>query len=69
MSPSPSAELLTNAVIAQYIHEISVRHRSREPDSGTGRDARPRARSAPSTQPRERLTMLDSRLATAGRPG
>ena len=69
MSPSPNIELQTNAVVAQYIHEISVRHRRREPDSGTGRAARPRARSRISTQPRKRLKLMDSRLATAGQPG
>jgi hypothetical protein len=29
MSPSTSIQLMTDAVIAQYIHEISVRHRPR----------------------------------------
>ena len=29
MSPSTSIRLMTDAVIAQYIHEISVRHRPR----------------------------------------
>ena len=34
MSLSPSIELLTNGVIAQYIHEISVRHRPRSAADG-----------------------------------
>jgi hypothetical protein len=32
MSVSPSAQLITNATVAQYIHEISVRHRRRDPE-------------------------------------
>lgn len=32
MSNSPSVELITNATVAQYIHEISVRHRPRGPE-------------------------------------
>jgi hypothetical protein len=39
MTVSPSAQLITDAVVAEYIHEISVRHRSREPASRTRREA------------------------------
>jgi hypothetical protein len=51
MSLSPSIELLTNAVVAQYIHEISVRHRSRDPESGTGRDPQPPVATATAGRP------------------
>lgn len=69
MSPSPSIQLITNAVVAQYIHEISVRHRSRDPESGNDGDVESRAASALSTRPPKRLKLLESALATAGRPG
>ena len=40
MSPSTSAQLMTEAVIAQYIHEISVRHRARPQRSARQADVR-----------------------------
>jgi hypothetical protein len=69
MSRSPRIHLITNGVVAQYIHEISVRHRSRDPEAGTDLGARPRAGSALSARPRKPLKLLESGLATAVRPG
>lgn len=68
MNRAPSIQLLTNAVIAQYIHEISVRHRSRSPDAASGSDARPLGASKPSARPRRPLHLLEPGLATVARP-
>ena len=68
MSLSPSIQLLTDAVIAQYIHEISARHRTRDPESGAGGDGRATATQAIGARPRRRLTLPASGLATAGQP-
>lgn len=37
MSHPPSLQLITDAVVAQYIHEISGRHRVSEPEQASGR--------------------------------
>jgi hypothetical protein len=46
MSPSTSVQVMTNAVIAEYIHEISVRHRPRTPRTERRGDGRLAARPA-----------------------
>jgi hypothetical protein len=46
MSISPSVQLITNATVAQYIHEISVRHRRRDPEWWARPGARARAEEA-----------------------
>ncbi len=51
MTARPSVQLITNAVEAEYIHEISVRHRSRDPESGAGGNAQPRPASVLSARP------------------
>jgi hypothetical protein len=40
MSPTPSLQLITDAVVAEYIHAISERHRVPEPDPDRPRDTR-----------------------------
>lgn len=42
MTVSPSVQLITEATVAQYIHEISVRHRPRNSDSRPWRAGQPR---------------------------
>jgi hypothetical protein len=40
MSNTVSLQLITDAVVAEYIHEISERHRAPEPESTRPQDAR-----------------------------
>jgi hypothetical protein len=42
MTLSPSVQLITDATVAQYIHEISVRHRPQSSDSQAWQAAQPR---------------------------
>jgi hypothetical protein len=51
MSPSPSVQLITNATVAQYIHEISVRHRPRGPESPPSLPARTGGKKSASRRP------------------
>ena len=46
MSRTPSLQLITDAVVAEYIHEISERHSVSEPERG-----RPEAESGPGPAP------------------
>ena len=40
MNHTPSLQLITDAVVAQYIHDISERHRSTEPETDRPQDRR-----------------------------
>ena len=51
MTVSPSVQLMTNAVVAEYIHEISARHRPRDPEWQGGSAAATRPASALSARP------------------
>jgi hypothetical protein len=71
MTTSPSVTLITNATVAQYIHEISVRHRRQEPDWWSRRAARARAdeAAARSAEARRRETWRRRPPETAGLVG
>lgn len=59
MTPSPRPQLIANATVAQYIHEISVRHRPRDQEARRWRSSRPGAREAAAHRARRRLTVLE----------
>jgi hypothetical protein len=67
MSPSTSIRLMTDAVIAQYIHEISVRHRPRRTGEDTSAQAlSPAELNSPGTTKRRQIRSIpDYRLCTA----
>jgi hypothetical protein len=57
MTVSPSMQLITDATVAQYIHEISVRHGPRSSEAGAWQTGHPRvAEVAAIRRSRERQT-------------
>jgi hypothetical protein len=67
MSPSTSIRLMTDAVIAQYIHEISVRHRPGGAGEGAAAQAvSPAEVNSPGTTRRRQIRSIpDHRLCAA----
>lgn len=63
MSNALSAQLIANATVAEYIHEISVRHRSRGPEAPRPASRRRRAARGPSAKGSKRLQPLDRGLS------
>jgi hypothetical protein len=69
MTISPSAQLITNAVVAEYIHEISARHHSRDPEPGTVNDQSGQTATPLNSRPRQPLALRRGGLATGVQPG
>jgi len=66
MSSSLSIQSITDAAIAQYIHEISARHRSRSPEARPRRGAHRSSEAAASKRrTSRRLALVEAGLEAA----